>query len=427
MKTRLGKWRRAGYWFKLDWYLRCITAVSTGEAFFSSLAKIDTPTFQDGVVRSERHVDRLLNTIAGRLGLDHGDVLGSPATFPLLCRYLDQRGGKLPEPRERDRLLYWYVHTFLWGRYAGSTESVLSQDLRLIENPDGALDRLIEQLRQNRGDLRVQPNDFLGWSRGARFYPLLYMLTRVHHARDLDTDFELSQHLLGHLMRLELHHIFPKAKLYKHGYNRPEVNALANFMFLTQETNLKISASDPVEYLARYQERNPGVLESQWIPTDPQLWKYENYRGFLAERRRLLADAANSFLDSLNAGKVPEPAAIPESLVQPTPVVVIPTDPADEETMLLECNEWVVGQGLPEGEFYLELLEGASPEPVAQIDLAWPDGLQPGLSQPVALLLDEESEVEEAVNRAGYRFFTSLDSFKRYVQQDILATDLAAD
>ena len=51
-------------------------------------------------------------------------------------------------PRERDRLLYWYVHTFLWGRYAGSTESVLSQDLRLIENPDGALDRLIEQLHK---------------------------------------------------------------------------------------------------------------------------------------------------------------------------------------------------------------------------------------------------------------------------------------
>jgi hypothetical protein len=29
------------------------------------------------------------------------------------------------------------VHTFLWGRYAGSTETVLNQDLALIEQADG--------------------------------------------------------------------------------------------------------------------------------------------------------------------------------------------------------------------------------------------------------------------------------------------------
>jgi hypothetical protein len=177
MKLRLGKWRTAGYSFKLEWYLRCITAITTGEAFFSSLAKIDTPTFQEGVGRAEQRVDRLLNTIAGRLGLDHGDVLGSPYSFPLMCRYLDQRGGHLASSQERDRLLYWYVHTFLWGRYAGSTESVLSQDLRHIDKQDGALDRLIDQLRQNRGDLRIQPNDFRTWSRFSRFYQVLYILT----------------------------------------------------------------------------------------------------------------------------------------------------------------------------------------------------------------------------------------------------------
>jgi len=81
-------------------------------------------------------------------------------------------------------LLYWYIHTILWGRYAGSTETVLNQDLGLIAAAEEGLDRLIERLRQNRRDLRVVPDDFLGWSRGARFYPLLYMLTRVWKARD---------------------------------------------------------------------------------------------------------------------------------------------------------------------------------------------------------------------------------------------------
>ena len=98
-----------------------------------------------------------------------------------------------------------------------------------------------------RGDLRLRPNDFVGWSRGARFYPLMYMLTRVWHAKDWETGVELSNHLLGHLSSLQVHHIFPKALLYQHGFKTSEVNTIANFTFLTQETNLHISDRAPEE------------------------------------------------------------------------------------------------------------------------------------------------------------------------------------
>jgi hypothetical protein len=128
MKTRLEKWRRAGFHFKRELLLRCITTIVTGEAFFSFLENVDTPRFKDGLERAERAVDMLLNAIGSRLGLDHDRMLGSRYSFPLMARYLDQRGFHLLDHRERDRLLYWYVHTFLWGRYAGSTETVLNQD-----------------------------------------------------------------------------------------------------------------------------------------------------------------------------------------------------------------------------------------------------------------------------------------------------------
>ncbi len=212
---------------------------------------------------------------------------------------MDDRGGKLTDFQERDKILYWYIHTFLWGRYAGSTESVLSQDLRAIEDKDDALDNLISLLSQNRGDLRVRPNDFLSWSIGARFYPLLYMMTRTGHAKDWNTGLELSSHLLGRLSRLEVHHIFPKALLYKHNYPRQDVNALANFTFLTQETNLYVTDRDPAEYLEEFIRKNPGAVESHWIPMDRNLWKVKNYQDFLAVRRELLAKAANDFLDGL--------------------------------------------------------------------------------------------------------------------------------
>lgn len=424
MNSRLGHWKHAGFHFKLEWLLRCVNSLITGEALFSALDGIETSKFRDGLLLTEKHVDYLLNLLSSRLGLDHNRVLGSPYAFPLMVRYVDGRGGKLSDPAERDRLLYWYIHAMLWGRYSGSTETVLNQDLAAVEDADLGLDRLLEGMHGQRGDLRVSPNDFSGWSKGARFYPLLYMLTRVHHAEDWDTGIELSNHMLGTLNRLELHHIFPKSLLYKCGYERREVNALANFTFLTQDTNLKVSNTDPAKYIREFVDKNPRSIESHWIPMDPDLWRIENYRDFLKARRELLAEAANQFLDSLLEGSVPESEHVGSVLDRSGTVFGGPQS-EDEEQLLLDTNVWVIEQGLPEGEFNYELVDEVAGELLATLDLAWPDGLQAGYSQPVALLIDEDQETEQMASQAGFRFYTNVESLKQYVRDQILATTLA--
>ena len=54
--------------------------------------------------------------------------------------------------------------------------------------------------------------------------------------------------------------------------------------------------------------------------------------------------------------------------------------------MIIDTAEWVHAQGLPDGELMFELSEGMESGAVlAVLDLAWPNGLQEGLSQPVAL------------------------------------------
>ncbi|MFQ5745210.1 MAG: hypothetical protein ACE5HV_16760, partial [Acidobacteriota bacterium] len=421
LNERLEKWKEAGFNFRLEWLLRCTNTVLTGEALFSALRDVDPPTFKKGLEQAERAIDTLLNMIATRLGLDHDRVLGSRYSFPLLTRYLVQRGGNLHDHTEWDKMLYWYIHTFLWGRYAGSTETILNQDLDLIDVTDGALDRLISKLRQNRGDLRLQANDFMGWSRGARFYPLLYMLTRVWKARDWDTGLELSKHLLGFHTDLQLHHIFPKALLYKHDYDKPQVNAIANFTFLTQETNQRIKDRPPAEYLEEFVEKQPGAVESHWIPMDRELWKVENYLEFLQARRELLAEAANKFLETLVAGDIPESEVTEGLLVRGGMLVPGGVGSQEEEALIRKCNDWVIEQGLPSGEYMYELADGVTGEPLAILDLAWPNGLQEGLSAPAALLIDESRDTIEAANRSGYRYFTDPDAFRRYVQREILA------
>lgn len=415
MKQRLSKWRKAGFPFRLELLLRCITAINTGQAMFSGLENVRAPQFQQGLKDAEKSIDQSLNLIASRLGLDHDRVFGSRYSLPLLARYISLNGGKLPVGKERDRLLYWYIHTFLWGRYAGSTESVLNQDLEAIRTLDGSVDRLITNLRSSRGDLQVKPEDFRGWNRGARFYPLLYMLTRVWHAKDFESELDLSHHMLGYNSSLEIHHIFPKKQLYKAGYKKSEVNAIANFTFLTKDTNLKILEKLPELYLPPYAKKDPKLIESHWIPMDSELWKIENYNLFLDERRKLLAKAANDFLINLSGGGIADVALPPNSFLEGKVM-----EGAEEERILREANDWVRSHDLPDGEYDIEVIDNDTRDCIATIDLGWPNGLQEGLSQPIALLINEDEETKEAVNQAGYRFFTDVEKFKRYIEREIL-------
>lgn len=104
------------------------------------------------------------------------------------------------------------------------------------------------------------------------------------------------------MSKLEVHHIFPKAQLHKRNHKKPEVNALANFCFLTKDTNLNISDRLPEEYFPKIDAAHPGALASQWIPNEPQLWRVENFRHFLEARKQLLAAELNRRMEDLLHG-----------------------------------------------------------------------------------------------------------------------------
>jgi len=245
----------------------------------------------------------------------------------------------------------------------------------------------------------------------------------VGEAKDWGTGLPIRKSLLGSNSSLEVHHIFPKAQLYKKGYSRQEVNAVANFCLLTKETNLKISDELPEIYFPKVESAQPGTLASQWIPMDPDLWKLENYGRFLEARKTLLADAANRFMLELLGGD-------DTLLGTSAPVDEIVSIPAlsqggfqtdDEEKALRELNEWVILQGLPAGTLMYEVADPVSNQPATLFDLAWPNGLQQGLSDPVAVLLNEGSDLLRLAIDRRYRAFTNIEDFRRYVENDILA------
>jgi hypothetical protein len=247
----------------------------------------------------------------------------------------------------------------------------------------------------------------------------------VYDVKDWRTGVPLRSELLGKLAGLELHHIFPKNLLYKAGYNRSEVNALSNFTFLTKATNLEVTNRDPAEYIAAYEARHPGVVASHWIPMEPDLWRLERYREFLAARRELLAEAANRFLAELAGGAAPDIAAGPRVIEQhaAAPAVEL-LDNASRR--ISESRTWVLEQDLAEGIQDYELVDEASGGVLAIFDLAWPDGMQLGLTEPVALLLDEPPDVGRVATAHGFRFFTSVDALRHYVEREVLEGEARA-
>jgi hypothetical protein len=411
MRSHLDRWDKEGFSFNLDWLLRNMTAVATGRAEFSSLDAVSLNDFQQALEASGRYISQFLDVAAGRLGLDHNRVLMGRYAFPVICRILHLAGGHFADSAETDRVLYWYINSALWGRFAGSTETVLNQDYDTVTRSGVA--GLISSIERWRGgNLVIDGQDFEGFGQGSRFYPLLYLLTRVHGARDFGSGLPLHSHLLGHLASLQIHHIFPKAVLYEAGYGRSRVNAVANFCFLTQETNLAIGKRKPEDYFSAIEARHPGALASQWIPQDPALWRIDRYSDFLAARRELLAEAANSFLDRLRSGRTADSSRPLERLVVAIDEIEDANSPRDQVVALVAE---LIELGCADPAMDCEVADPATGKVLAIVEACWPEGLQPGQGDPVILELNPAEADMARLKELGYEVFTSVDSLRTRV------------
>ncbi len=418
MKTAIANWGKSDYSFTLDWLLRSMNTILTNSADFQNLQDKPPHEIEAGMSQAIKHIEAWLNRIDSRLGIDHDRVLFGRYAFPVLARYSAMQTAPLSAV-DRDKLLFWFVQSGMWGRFSSSIETTMNEDLRAIDREGHPIDNLLDTLRRSRGNLSVNPENFDVSTLGARFYPVLYMLTRTSQARDLCSGLELKKTLLGSMSKLEVHHIFPKSQLYNANFRPYEVNALANFALLTKESNLHLGNSLPENYFPEMENRNPGVLQSQWIPNDPRLWKIENYLEFLSARRELLAAAANDLMRELLNGDERWLTGTTESApVQKATILGNVSD--SEEAELQELNDWLEERNLPPGQIAFDLADSETDAQLAVFDIAWPDGLQPGFSEPVTLLLNADSSLQSLANEAGYKCFTNLSKFKNYVTSQIL-------
>jgi len=292
-----------GFPLDLNFLIRALAATSCGSVLLEgSFFTVNADEFQAAWKKVKTSIEHLVNVLKHDAYIDTLRDLPTPNVLLPIVVYLSGHGGTFTSPVERAKFLRWMFLACVWARYSGSTESTLQKDIALLGKSDPTK-HLIEAIKQERGRLRLETSDVMGKGAGTPLNKMTYVVARAADAQDWFSGLTLYKKAVGKSNGLEEHHIFPKAVLYKSGYDSSQdrriVNEVTNRAFLTKRANGKILASNPETYFPDVQAAHPGALQAQAVPMDRGLWKVESYPEFLKQRSKLLAQAINGFLDGL--------------------------------------------------------------------------------------------------------------------------------
>lgn len=305
MKTAQTECAAAGFAFGLDFFVRCTSSVATQSGKYEPLYRTKIADIKAAWQRTSKALTYVLNVLRHEAYIDSAQSLSTDVALVPIVVYIANGPGKFPGEKMKRSFLHWLYLALMMGRYSGSTETKLSEDLQALKD-EHPPDRLRDNILRVRGRLKVLPDDFRDRGIRSPLFHMAYIVARHAGAVDWFNGLPLYSQLIGKANGLHDHHIFPQSALYKKaGYradvaaDKNRVNEIANMAFLTAEANLKVAAQEPTVYLPKVLDQYPAALSQQFISDNPGMWALERYEDFLADRRTRLADAINSFLDGL--------------------------------------------------------------------------------------------------------------------------------
>ena len=169
----------------------------------------------------------------------------------------------------------WFYLASLRGRYSGSQETALDEDLKALstKEPIAGLMKVLGPI----GDVTAEEFD----DAGARnpLFAMTYAAARKRGAKDWFTGVTLATDVVGKEHDIQIHHVFPKALLKKAGVSRKDRDEIANLAFLAARPgvvkdahlerlgSLRDGSADPAE--ADDAERRAADLAAEKVRVGP--------------------------------------------------------------------------------------------------------------------------------------------------------------
>jgi len=203
----------------------------------------------------------------------------------------------------------WYVMSVLTGRYSGSPESQFDFDIKQIANRD-----FNTYLKLSDAFWDVGLVESLQTSVSSSPYFNVYLASQVH---DNDKGFLSKEITVKDLIthRGDIHHVFPRNYLKKHGLTRGRYNQIANYVYMQSEINIRIGNKAPNIYFSELIEQVNGGelrfggintqnlltrnLNANCIPRNVYAMTIDDYDDFLENRRMLMANKIKDYYFSL--------------------------------------------------------------------------------------------------------------------------------
>lgn len=283
--------------FTKPFLIQCLTAVHKNRLRFKQAKEIWDGSDEKGVKlswkKTEKGIGRVIKLLTGTVKWDSISWLPSVNALIPLVYLLAERAFSAAQMKETRN---WLLLASVNAIFSGAVHTKIDHILKGLKK-----DKSFEKLwNATRNDLYyMEPSDFETRMRKGSIMSLYVSMIRNQGAKDWKGMTLLDGSVVGHNACLQVHHFFPRSCLEKNGYSSDAINTFANYTILDAATNINISDKEPIDYLEE-EGISKSQLELQCIPMNKELWRVDNYQRFLKERRALLAERANKFLDVKN-------------------------------------------------------------------------------------------------------------------------------
>ena len=290
------KCANSGFDLELGLHLRNLIAFASGRSRFLTVGNLPKQRLEAAWKECVSGMEFALNFLKSNVSIDSPSLLSSPFLIVALGYFGKMRNYDI-SVEESDILRRWVLLANAKGRYSrGSSETLLDQDLAILRRGGGAAE-MLERLRLQVGRLDIAPAELEGRNQRSALFKTMFLAFRAADARDWHSNLRIALNHSGVRDRLQFHHIFPKAIL-KGTYATREADDIANLAFIGGKTNRQISDKSPGQYFPRLMEKSGTTpFDAQCIPTTTAILEADAYREFLAERRKLVTQRLNVFLE----------------------------------------------------------------------------------------------------------------------------------
>jgi hypothetical protein len=291
-----------GFDFDPTLIIRAITTVGENKAVLRDVSdnflKNKDCVLDTAFSEFKKSLERLILDFTS-VGILNSDLIYAKNTIiPLIYLY-----HKFQNQFDFSTAFHFFLVALAQGRYSGSAESALQEDINKIQNAKNFNDA-ITKLHGETNTITITKDvvkNAVHYQGEGRFLKLvLYLLVYRNKATDWFTKVRLGFFKLNEVNKdftIEEHHFFPRSLLRNVGFEKEKREALANIVFINPGTNKRLR-EQPYTYIQKH-NIDKSELSKQLIPLDEQLWKLENYDAFLDKRSEIIAEELRKFLTNL--------------------------------------------------------------------------------------------------------------------------------